>query len=121
MVVSGDPLMDVWILWARDEMERRLHDPRVIEHLAATMDVSLSRFTRLFAEREGIAPDRYLHRLRLERAKLLLERTFLSIEQVIALVGLSDAKRFEADFIRAYGVLPTTLRDQVWGGSTRRG
>jgi transcriptional regulator GlxA family with amidase domain len=120
MVVSGDPLMDVWILWARDEMERRLHDPRVIEHLAATLDVSLSRFSRLFAEREGIAPDRYLHRLRLERAKLLLERTFLSIEQVIALVGLSDAKRFEADFIRAYGVLPTTLRDQVWGGSTRR-
>ena len=113
--------MDVWILWARDETERRLHDPCVLEHLAATLDVSLSRFTRLFAEGEGIPPDRYLHRLRLERAKLLLERTFLSVDQVIALVGLSDAKRFEADFIRTYGVLPKTLRDQVWGDTSRNG
>jgi transcriptional regulator GlxA family with amidase domain len=111
--------MDVWMLWARQEMERRLHEPCILEHLAAAMDVSLARFSRLFADREGIAPDQYLHRLRLARAKMLLERTFLSIDQVIALVGLNDAKQFEADFNHAYGVRPHTVRAQRWGGSTR--
>jgi transcriptional regulator GlxA family with amidase domain len=109
--------MHPWIVWAREEMERRLHEPCVLEHLAATADLSLSRFTHLFAESEGVAPADYLHRLRLARAKVLLERTFLSVREVMALVGLSDVKRFEDDFRHAYGVAPRALRKQVWGGT----
>ena len=111
--------MDPWILWAREEMARRLHEPCILEHLAAAMDLSLSRFTRLFTECEGVAPDEYLHRLRLARAKLLLERTFLSVAQVMALVGLSDASGFEDDFRRVYGIAPRVLREQVGGSSPR--
>jgi transcriptional regulator GlxA family with amidase domain len=65
------------IRWAREEMERRLHEPWVLEHLAATLGLPLARFTRRFTESEGIAPTEYLHHLRLKRAKVLLERTFL--------------------------------------------
>jgi transcriptional regulator GlxA family with amidase domain len=105
--------MNPWILWARHEMERRLHEPCILEHLAAAMDLSLARFTRMFAENEGVAPAEYLHQLRLARAKVLLERTFLSINQVVSLVGLSDVKRFEEDFSHIYGVRPQALREQV--------
>lgn len=111
--------MDPWILWAREEMDRRLQERFILEHLAAAMDLSLSRFTRAFTECEGVAPDQYLHRLRLARAKLLLERTFLSVAQVMALVGLSDARVFEDDFRRVYGVAPRALREHAWGGSAR--
>jgi transcriptional regulator GlxA family with amidase domain len=111
--------MNPWILWAREEMERRLHEPCILEHLAAAMDLSLARFTRMFADGEGIAPAEYLHRLRLARAKVLLERTFLSVDQVVSLVGLRDVTRFEDDFRHAYGVPPHAVREQVWGGSTR--
>jgi transcriptional regulator GlxA family with amidase domain len=107
--------MDPWILWAREEMERRFHERYVLEQLAAALEMSLDRFTCLFADGQGIPPDVYLHRLRLARAKVLLERTFLSIDQVIALVGLRDAKQFEGDFRDAYGVSPQTLRGQGWG------
>jgi transcriptional regulator GlxA family with amidase domain len=107
--------MDPWILWAREEMERRLHEPYVLEQLAATLEMSLARFTCLFADEDGLPPDVYLHQLRLARAKVLLERTFLSVDQVIALVGLRDARQFEGDFRNAYGVSPQALREQVWG------
>ena len=111
--------MNPWMLWAREEMERRLHEPCILEHLAAAMDLSLARFTRLFADGEGVPPAEYLHRLRLGRAKVLLERTFLSVDQVVSLVGLRDVKRFEEDFSRAYGQPPHALRKEVWGGTTR--
>jgi transcriptional regulator GlxA family with amidase domain len=111
--------MDPWILWAREEMERRLHEPCILEHLAAAMDASLAGFARRFIDADGTPPDEYLHRLRLSRAKVLLERTFLSVDQVIALVGLTDPRRFEDDFMRAYGLRPQNVREQVWGGSTR--
>jgi len=107
--------------WAREEMERRLHEPCVLEHLAATLDLTLVCFTRRFTESEGIAPAAYLHRLRLARAKILLERTFLSVGQVMALVGLNDVQRFEADFSQAYGVPPHVLREHAWGGGTHEG
>jgi len=111
--------MNPWILWARHEMERRLHEPCVLEHLAATMDLSLSSFVRLFADSEGVKPAEYLHRLRLARAKILLERTFLSVGQVMTLVGLSDLKQFEHDFSQTYGAAPGALREHAWGGSAR--
>jgi transcriptional regulator GlxA family with amidase domain len=111
--------MNPWMLWAREEMERRLHEPCILEHLAATMDLSLGRFVGLFAESEGMSPAEHLHRLRLARAKVFVERTFLSIEQVMALVGLSDAKQFDEDFSRAYGEAPRALREHVWPGHSR--
>ena len=111
--------MNPWILWARDEMERRLHEPGVLEHLAAAMDLSLSRFTRLFAEGEGMEPAQYLLRLRLARAKILLERTFLSVGDVMATVGLNDLKRFEDEFRNVYGVAPQAVGQRVWGGTSR--
>ncbi|PYR91961.1 MAG: hypothetical protein DMF84_15380 [Acidobacteria bacterium] len=112
--------MDPWILWAREEMERRLHEPCILEHLAAAMNLPLARFTRQFAETEGVAAAEYLHRLRLARAKVLLERTFLSVHQVMALVGLNDGTRFDDDFRHAFGVAPRALREQVWGGTMSR-
>lgn len=111
--------MDPWILWAREEMERRLHEPWILEHLAAAMNLPLVQFSRLFAENEGVAAAKYLHQLRLARAKILLERTFLSVNQVMALVGLRDAKRFDDDFHEAFGVAPRALRDQAWSASVR--
>jgi transcriptional regulator GlxA family with amidase domain len=113
---AGDRSMDLWILWAREEMERRLHEPCILEHLATAMDLTLARFRGLFAEAEGIPADEYLYRLRLARAKVLLERTFLSVAQVMALVGLSNARQFADDFKQTYGVRPQDLREQVWGG-----
>jgi transcriptional regulator GlxA family with amidase domain len=107
------------IRWAREEMERRLHEPCVLERLAAAMGLPLVGFTRRFIKSEGVAPAAYLHRLRLARAKVLLERTFLSVGQVMVLVGLNDAERFDADFSSAYGVPPHVFREHAWSDGTQ--
>jgi AraC-like DNA-binding protein len=48
--------------------------------------------------------------LRLRRARLLIERTFLSVKEVMGLVGYSDPSHFSRDFRRFHGVSPSALR-----------
>jgi transcriptional regulator GlxA family with amidase domain len=91
-------------------MHRRMAEPLSIEALAAGVNLSSSRFRQLFAAQVGMAPQTYLQRLRLRRARLLLERTFLSVKEVMGLVGYNDPSHFSRDFRRAYGVPPSALR-----------
>ena len=113
--------MDPRIAWARVEMERRLQEPLSPADLAAATRLSPSRFARLFRADVGVPPARYLHHLRLARAKVLLERTFLTVRQVRTLVGLHDASRFSRDFRRAYGIGPGEMSRRGWVGSMRHG
>jgi AraC family transcriptional regulator, arabinose operon regulatory protein len=113
--------MDPRIARARGEMERRLQEPLALADLAGAARLSPSRFARLFRADVGVPPARYLHQLRLARARVLLERTFLTVKQVRTLVGLNDGRRFSRDFRRAYGIGPGALRRQGWVGSMRRG
>ena len=101
---------DPRITWAVEHMQRRLHEPIAIAALAARVNLSPSRFRYLFALQTGVAPTLYLQRLRLRRARLLIERTFLSVKEVMALVGYSDPSHFSREFRRVYGVSPSALR-----------
>lgn len=102
--------IDPRITWAVHEMHRRLADPLSISALAALVNLSSSRFRQLFIAQTGSAPGRYLQRLRLRRARLLIERTFLSVKEVMALVGYNDPSHFSRDFRRYHGMPPSALR-----------
>jgi transcriptional regulator GlxA family with amidase domain len=102
--------IDPRITWAVDEMHRNLGDPLTIGALAAHVNLSPSRFRQLFIAQTGAAPGRYLQRLRLRRARLLIERTFLSVKEVMALVGYNDPSHFSRDFRRYHGLPPSSLR-----------
>jgi AraC family transcriptional regulator of arabinose operon len=91
-------------------MERTLAGPVSVAELAAAVNLSPSRFWHLFREQTGTSPLRYLHALRLQRAHALIERSFLSIKQVMAQVGINDPSHFARDFKRLYGLPPTELR-----------
>ena len=65
------------------------------------------------------SPGRYLHERRLKRARVLLERTFLTVKQVMAHVGINDPSHFARDFRRLHGVAPSQLRPHSW--ATARG
>lgn len=58
----------------------------------------------------GITPTQYLKSVRLRKAKELLETSFLSVKQIISLVGIGDRNHFTNDFKKAYGVSPTEYR-----------
>ena len=55
-------------------------------------------------------PIRYLRLLRMERAKDLLESSFLSVKEIAFQVGLNDESHFVRDFKSTYGYSPALYR-----------
>jgi AraC family transcriptional regulator of arabinose operon len=106
-------LVDPRITWAVEQMQRRLDEPIGIAELAAQVNLSPSRFRHLFKVQAGTGPQQYLQRLRLRRARLLIERTFLSVKEVMALVGYNDPSHFSRDFRRFHDLSPSELRERV--------
>lgn len=78
--------------------------------LAAAANLSPSRFAHLFQQQVGAPPARYLHALRMIRARILIERTSLSIKEVMAQVGCNDPSHFTRDFRRFHGLPPRDWR-----------
>ena len=103
-------VIDRRITWAVEYMQRHLGEPLRVPDLAAGVNLSPSRFRDLFSAQTGLAPAQYLRHLRLRRARLLVERTFLTIKEVMALVGYNDPSHFSRDFRRYHGVSPSALR-----------
>ena len=101
--------MDIRIEVALAAMERHL-DAVSLAKLAAIVNLSPSRFAHLFRREVGTAPARYIHTLRMLRARTLLEQTFLSVKEVMARVGCNDPSHFSHDFRRFHGVAPRSCR-----------
>jgi len=110
---------DPRITWIVDFMHRHMSEPLTVATLASRLNLSRSRFTTLFTAQTGLAPLRYLQRARLRRARLLVERTFLSVKEVMAVVGYNDPSHFARDFRREHGVPPTALRREELTTSLR--
>jgi AraC family transcriptional regulator, arabinose operon regulatory protein len=97
-----------------EHMQQHLGERLAIPELAARVNLSSSRFRDLFRAQIGVGPAQYLQSLRLRRARLLIERTFLTVKEVMALVGYNDPSHFSRDFRRVHGVSPSALRgDQI--------
>ena len=71
---------------------------------------SRSHLTRLFRERYGTSPKRYINELRLERARELLISTDIQISEVAEAVGFLSESHFSKVFRERYGIPPATLR-----------
>jgi AraC family transcriptional regulator of arabinose operon len=106
-------MKDPRIEWAVAEIGRRMGDGVTIADLARAVNLSQSRFAHLFREHMGTSALHYLRQRRLERARLLLESTFLSVKEVMAAVGCNDPSHFSRDFRRAYGASPRAWRNRV--------
>jgi AraC family transcriptional regulator of arabinose operon len=110
--------IDPRVTWAVAYMQTQLAAPLNMAALAARVNLSPSRFRQLFAAQTGMGPNAYLRALRLRRARLLLERTFLSVKEVMALAGYNDPSHFSRDFKRFHGSAPSALRAAA-GGTLR--
>lgn len=105
--------MDPRIAHVVKHMESTVGTSPSVPELAALVELSPSRFAHLFRDETGMPPARYLHRLRMQRARVLLERTFLSVRDVMRQVGFRDPSHFARDFRRYHGVAPSVLRGRT--------
>ena len=67
-------------------------------------------FTRRFTRATGMSPMEYIHTLRLEESKHLLETTAQPIEAVASEIGYQDASFFGRLFRRKVGLTPAQYR-----------
>jgi transcriptional regulator GlxA family with amidase domain len=91
-------------------MEIKVADRLPIPVLAKEVGLSDSAFWHLFKKQTGVAPAKYLKKLRLHRARQLAKTTQLRNKEIAALVGLSDLSHFNRDFKRTFGQTPRRLR-----------
>lgn len=81
-----------------------------LTELAATAKMSVTHFRRLFGKTFGETPAKYAMRLRLNRARTLLEETSDTIASIASDVGFYDQSHFIKAFRHIYQVSPDNYR-----------
>jgi len=77
---------------------------------AQSVNLSIWRLSHIFKSDVGMPPIKYLRLLRMERAKGLLESSFLSVKEIAYQVGVNDESHFVRDFKSTYGYSPAIYR-----------
>jgi transcriptional regulator GlxA family with amidase domain len=101
-----------------ERMEEQLPKRLPLRALADAVGLSVSQLTRLFRFDTGSTPGAFLHRLRLARARLLVEQTGMPIAEVMKQVGISDRSHFSREFRRCHGLSARTLRVRAARGES---
>jgi AraC family transcriptional regulator len=89
-----------------------------LHELAVVAQMSVFHFARLFKERTGLPPHRFVLRRRLERAKALLAGDALTVADVALRCGFSHQSHFAKAFRQLFGVTPTDYREEATTRST---
>jgi len=81
-----------------------------LSHFAQAVNLSAWRLCHVFKSEVGMPPIKYLRLLRMDRAKHLLETSFLSVKEIAYNVGVNDESHFVRDFKTTYGLSPACYR-----------
>src|SRR5215212_3258005 len=101
-----DKRVEKIIQMMRDDVRGELS----LGEFAQSVNLSVWRLCHIFKSDVGMPPIRYLRLLRMERAKNLLESSFLSVKEIAYQVGLNDESHFVRDFKSTYGFSPALYR-----------
>lgn len=91
-------------------LESRLHRPVSVAEMAEAMAMSERNFHRRCQADFGLTPNALLQRLRLERARLLLQHPDLALKAVAQQSGLHDVSALCRLFRQQFGVTPGAYR-----------
>lgn len=95
---------------ATREARQRLHEPVTLRELAAHARMSVRTFTRHFRSETGLSPAQWLLQQRTDHARLLLETTDLSVEQVARRAGFGTTAALRQRLHTRIGVSPSAYR-----------
>lgn len=101
---------DARILRAQQFIEANGHRELKIEALARRAGMSVRTFDRRFVSAVGDTPSAYLQKLRIERAKRLLESEQGTVEDVANQVGYEDPRSFRRVFKALTDLSPQAYR-----------
>ncbi len=102
-------------------MESNLEEPLALDELAALGNISRRQLERLFRNFLGDTPSGYYLKLRLRRARHLLEHTSMSVLDVALASGFVSPPYFSRAYRNLFGVSPREDRRNFRSSASRTG
>lgn len=93
-----------------DWISEHLGDRIELAQLASAGSVSRASVSRMFGEHLGTSPMAYVAHQRMQRARVLLDETDLTVAQIGRAVGFEDPYHFSRRFTAVVGQPPTSYR-----------
>ena len=106
--VHNDPLIDRAVNWIRGNLHARL----TVDDVLRQVPTSRRNLSRRFKSETGEGIQAFIQRLRMDRAKLLLETSSLPLEQIVERVGYQDASALARQFKRHTKLTPNQYRQR---------
>lgn len=103
---------DIGISAAQDWIEKHYHEKFSIDSLALRIGLSRRTLERKFRRCTGDSPLKYVRKIRVESAKLLLETTQNGFDEITNKVGYEDCSTFRKVFVKTTGITPSQYRDK---------
>jgi transcriptional regulator GlxA family with amidase domain len=94
------------LVYARGHLRTELS----VERLAEAAHLSPRQFSRAFRMETGQSPAKAIENLRVEAARLMMEKGQLSADVVARESGFGDRERMRRAFLRAFGQPPQVIR-----------
>lgn len=107
---ADSPDRPEFLNWITSHMSLHLSEPLSVADMADRAGLSPSRFSRVFRDRFGSPPHRFLLHLRVQRAQDLLQHTGLTMRQISGQCGFSDVHHFAKTFKKVSGQTPGSYR-----------
>jgi len=93
-------------------MRNTVSDPLPLPAIAAEAGIHLRHLERLFHRHLGVSPRGYYQRLRLARARDLVQGTMMGLAQVAEAVGFDSLSHFSKCYMDAHGIRPSEDRQR---------
>ena len=101
---------DEYVNQAVTLINKNYAEPFSIASLAEQINISQKYLWRIFTEKQGMPPQKYLLQVRMEAAKKYLRTTNLSVSEIARSVGYSDVISFIQNFKKYTYRTPTEYR-----------
>jgi transcriptional regulator GlxA family with amidase domain len=107
-VTHNDPLVESAVNWIRGNLHTRL----TVDQLLRQVPTSRRNLTRRFKTETGESLQSFIQRLRVDRAKLLLETSSLQIEKIVDQIGYNNPSAFSRLFKQHTRLTPNQYRQR---------
>lgn len=115
--VAGDKpacnsLDEAQLRLVHEHMLGNLGETLNIDGVAATLKLGTTAFCRLFKTSTGLTPIEYYRKLRMQRAKEMIETSAKNLTQIAMDLGFTDAAHFSKAFHKHWSFPPSALRNR---------
>ena len=91
-------------------MKDNLHKRLRLTEMAGLIGQTPEHFCRMFKAETGMAPMKYLKRVRMEKAQELLMTTSMTVKEIVMTIGATDESHFRRDFKHFCGMTPAEYK-----------